>query len=214
MIHPTHRGSLLLVGRYLSPFVRRVAVAMQHFDIPYGRHVLSTLKDMDTIETYNPIARVPVLVLDTGEIIVDSAAIHEWIDARAGPEHRLMPVASGERRAALSVLMMAVGAIERAMAANGEQRRPPGEMSRERLDRLRRYCRQGFEALDRQIDKRGWLAGERMLLPDVTAAVGYTFVNRVHPGLLAENDFPALADLTRRCESTAAFKAAWVDIES
>lgn len=214
MIHPTHRGRLLLVGRYLSPFVRRVAVALQHFGISYERHVLSTLKDMDAIETYSPIARVPVLVLETGEIIFDSAAILEWIDTRAAPQHRLMPASGDERQMVLSVLMLAVGAVERAMAANGEQRRPPEQMSRERFDQLRRNCRQGFEALDRQIDKRGWLAGERMLLPDVTAAVGYTFVNRVHPGLLVDNSLPALADLAQRCEATAAFKAAWIDIES
>ena len=212
MIHPTHRGRLLLVGRYLSPLCVASLLPFSISAWPYERHVLSTLKDMETIETYSSVARVPVLVLETGEIIVDSAAILEWIDTRAPLERRLMPASGDERQAALFVLMLAIGAIERAMTANGEQRRPPEQMSRERFDRLRRYCRQGFEALDRQIDKRGWLAGDRMLLPDVTAAVGSSFVSRVHPGLLSDNDLPAIADLTRRCEATAAFKAAWIDI--
>ena len=58
---------VLLVGRYLSPFVRRVAVTLRHFGVPYRCHVLSTLTDMDEIARYSPIGRVPVMVLPTGE---------------------------------------------------------------------------------------------------------------------------------------------------
>jgi glutathione S-transferase len=124
-----------------------------------------------------------------------------------------MPALGAERREALSALMLAIGTVERAMTANGEQRRPPEQMSRERFDRLRRYCRQGFETLDRQVNQRGWLVGERMLLPDVTAAVGFSFVNRVHPGLLDERQLPAIAALAGRCEAMPAFKAAWIDVD-
>ena len=63
-------GEMLLVGRYLSPFVRRVAVTLQHFGMPYRRQVLSILTDMPEIEKSNPVGRVPVLVLSSGESLV------------------------------------------------------------------------------------------------------------------------------------------------
>jgi glutathione S-transferase len=207
-------GEILLVGRYLSPFVRRVAVTLRHFGVPYRRHALSTLTDMDEIARYSPIARVPVMVLATGETLVDSAAMLDYLDERAGTERTLMPASGPERQRAMFLLMLAVGTIERAMTANGEQRRPPDRQIPERLDRLRHFTRQGFLALDRELGGRDWFVSGRMLQPDITAAVGLTFVCRVHPGLIAENDLPALARLTARCEATPPFEETWIDIEA
>lgn len=204
----------LLVGRYLSPFVRRVAVTLRHFQIPYRRHVLSTLTDMAEIERYSPIGRVPVLVLASGETLIDSAAILDYLDQRAGPERALMPASGLQRQRSMSLLMTAVGAIERAMTANGEQRRPADKQVPERLDRLRHFTRQGFVSLDRELGGRAWFVGDRMLQPDITAAVGLSFVRRVHPGLIGDGDLPALAQLTERCEALPAFQAAWIDVET
>jgi len=85
---------VVLVGRYLSPFVRRVAVTLRHFQVPYRRHVLSTLTDMAEIERYSSIGRVPVLVLPSGESLIDSAAILDHLDQHAGPERALMPASA------------------------------------------------------------------------------------------------------------------------
>jgi glutathione S-transferase len=205
---------VLLVGRYLSPFVRRVAVTLRHFGVPYRRHVLSTLTDMDEIARYSPIGRVPVMVLPTGETLIDSAAMLDHLDEGAGAERALMPAAGPERQRAMFVLMLAVGAIERAMTANGEQRRPADRQSSGRLDRLRHFTRRGFLALERELSGRGWLVDGRMRQPDITAAVGLTFVHRVHPGLIAEDDVPALSRLAARCEATPLFQETWIDIET
>lgn len=207
-------GEVLLVGRYLSPFVRRVAVTLRHFGVPYRRHVLSTLTDMDEIARYSPIARVPVMVLPTGDTLLDSAAMLDHLDERADDDRKLMPPTGTERQRAMFALMLAVGAIERAMTANGEQRRPADRQLPERLDRLRDFTRRGFLALDRDLGDRDWFVGDRMQQPDITAAVGLTFVRRVHPGLIAETDVPALSRLTARCEATPPFRETWIDIET
>ncbi len=204
----------LLVGRYLSPFVRRVAVTMRHFGVPYRRRVLSTLIDLDEIATYNPVARVPVVVLASGDTVVDSAAILDLLDERAGPDRALMPPAGEARQHSLYALMVAVGAIERAMTANGEQRRSPDKQIPERLERLRHFARQGFLDLERTLGGRDWFSEDRMMQPDITTAVGLTFVRRVHPGLIAEGELPGLSRLTARCEDLPAFRAVWIDIET
>ena len=48
----------------------------------------------------------------------------DHLDEGAGAERALMPASGPERQQAMFALMLAVGAIERAMTANGEQRRP------------------------------------------------------------------------------------------
>jgi len=207
-------GEMLLIGRYLSPFVRRVAVSLQHFGIPYRRSVLSTLTDMPDIEKSNPIGRVPVLVLRSGESVIDSAAILDALDQLVGPERALMPPSGPDRRRAFATLMLGVGTVERAMTANGERRRPADKQMPEKLDGLLRFVRRGLGELDRELGDGTWFVGDRMLQPDITAAVGLSFIRRVHPGLVAEEEFPALSRLTARCEATPAFQRVWIDIEA
>ena len=65
---------MFLIGRYDSPFVRRVAVAcgLRH---PFEHRPWSTFGDADKIAPYNPLRRVPTLVLDNGEALIESATI-------------------------------------------------------------------------------------------------------------------------------------------
>ena len=54
---------MLLIGMFDSPYVRRVAVSMQLLDIGYQHANWSVGKDFDRIRAYNPLGRVPTLVL-------------------------------------------------------------------------------------------------------------------------------------------------------
>ena len=60
---------LVLYGRYASPFVRRVAVTLRLYGVDY-RHVplMPFGPDKAELAKFNPIARVPALRLDNGEI--------------------------------------------------------------------------------------------------------------------------------------------------
>src|ERR1700676_4212775 len=96
-----------------SPFVRRVAVSMQLLDIGYQHVNWSVGKDFDRIRQYNPLGRVPTLVLDDGEALVESALILDYLDDRVGAARALLPASGRERRAALSQMAMAIGAAEK-----------------------------------------------------------------------------------------------------
>ena len=207
-------GEVLLIGRYFSPFVRRVAVTLQYLHVPYRRRVISSLIDMPHFEEHNPIGRIPVMVLASGETLIDSTAMLDYLDERAGPERALMPASGPERRRAFFILMLAVGTIERAMAANREQRRPADKQIPDRLDGLRGLTLRGLAALDRELGDRNWFLGNRMLQPDITAVVGLTFIRHVHPGLVMDQDLPALSRLVARCEALPEFEATWIDLET
>src|SRR4029079_12876218 len=60
---PAH-GKLLrmiLIGQYDSPFVRRVAIALTLYDLPFEHRPWSVFGDADKVRTYNPLVRVPIL---------------------------------------------------------------------------------------------------------------------------------------------------------
>ncbi len=201
----------VLIGRLLSPFVRRTAVSMTHLGIDFDRKSLSAIDDVAEVETTNPIGRVPALVLADGETLIDSAAILDYFDELAGPQLALIPPAGPLRRRSLYLLALACGTIERAMVANAERRRPVALQMSERSERLLRQTRQGLQALDHELSNRDWFIANQIMQPDVTAAVGVTFVRHIFPDLLGRKDIPRLDELTARCESLPEFRSMQID---
>ncbi|MEL6266318.1 MAG: glutathione S-transferase N-terminal domain-containing protein, partial [Pseudomonadota bacterium] len=52
---------MILVGQYDSPFVRRVAIALHHYGLPFERRVLSVFLDFDALLAIHPAGKVPAL---------------------------------------------------------------------------------------------------------------------------------------------------------
>ena len=76
---------LILIGQYDSPFVRRVGIALRLYGHAYDHRPWSTFGDADRIASLNPLRRVPTLVLDDGEVLIESGAILDHLDELAGP---------------------------------------------------------------------------------------------------------------------------------
>src|SRR5664279_2746069 len=81
---PVPPPGVVLYGRYASPFVRRVAVSLRLYGIEYQHAPLMPFgPDKAELAKFNPIARVPALRLDDGEMLIDSAAILDHLDQLA-----------------------------------------------------------------------------------------------------------------------------------
>ena len=82
-----------LVGRYLSPFVRRVATTLNLYGMPFEHIPMQhSGDDAPKLRQLNPVGRVPALVLANDRVIIDSAAILDYLDRQAGPERSLTPL--------------------------------------------------------------------------------------------------------------------------
>jgi glutathione S-transferase len=73
-----------LIGTYFSPFTRRVAAALIALGIPYEHDDLNGYTDPARARQLNPVGKVPVLVLDSGEHLIDSAVILDYLDELVG----------------------------------------------------------------------------------------------------------------------------------
>src|SRR5262245_25735854 len=105
---------MLLVGMFDSPYVRRVAISMRLLDIPLEPANWSIGRDQARIAELNPLGQVPVLVLDDGEVLVDSMAILDHLDQRVGPERALVPLSGDARRHVLGLAALAAGIGDKA----------------------------------------------------------------------------------------------------
>src|SRR5258708_34024162 len=57
---------MILIGQYDSPFVRRVAIALRLYELPFEHQPWSTFGDADKIAPYNPLRRGPPPALHRG----------------------------------------------------------------------------------------------------------------------------------------------------
>src|ERR1700761_5000801 len=201
---------MILVGQYDSPFVRRVAVSLRVLGFEYEHDTRSVFGDFDSMRGTNPLGRIPSLILDSGETLVDSAAILDWLDETVGPVRALIPAAGPSRRDALQTIALATGTIDKIGAANYERLiRPAALRWSEWIERCLTQCRGGLDALE----KRTWPEG-RIDQPLITTACMLFYIINTDPDLLPRSGYPVLHALADRCATMPAFAATdWKDYQ-
>jgi len=206
---------MILIGMFDSPFVRRVAVSMNLLQMPFEHRNWSVGKDFELIRQFNPLGRVPALVLTDGDTLIESATILDFLDETAGPERALLPRSGEPRREALRIMAIAAGGAEKGVLQVYETAfRPPEKRYRPWVERCHTQTHAALAELDRLCQVRGgeWLIGNRITQADITATCAYGFLS---DALDINRDavvYPALSALAARCEALPEFrsvKAAW-----
>jgi glutathione S-transferase len=198
---------MILVGQFDSPYVRRVAISLHLSSIPFDRDTRSVFADADEIRTINPLGRIPALVLDDGEVLLDSAAILDHLDERLGPERALLPARSAERRAALRIIALATGTLDKAGAIVYERTlRPADKVFAAWIDRCRTQVDGGLAALQ-AVTGTGWYLKDRPMQPDITVACVIAYLRDRVPEAMPAGRYPALERLAGACEVLDAFVA-------
>jgi glutathione S-transferase len=200
---------MLLIGMYDSPYVRRVAISMKLCGIAFEHADWSVGADFERIRQHNPLVRVPTLVLDDGEVLLDSAALLDYLDELVGPQRALLPRVGRERRTALRLMGMAMGAADKAREQVYERAfRPPERRHEPWLARCRTQMHGALSELERHAGARGtgrWLVGERMTQADISVVCGFTFVIEALALSAHTAPYPALRALAARCEALPEF---------
>jgi glutathione S-transferase len=198
---------LILIGQYDSPFVRRVGIALRLYDMAFEHRPWSTFGDADRIAPFNPLRRVPTVVLDDGEVLIESAMILDHLDEVAGPERALIPASGSDRRQALKVCALATGLADKAVSLFYERVLHP-QTSQVWLDRCATQIEDVLCALDAERSQRSgaYWYGDRIGHADIAVACALRFVGDAHPGSFDGARWPALAAHARRCEELPVFQ--------
>lgn len=197
---------MILVGQYDSPFVRRVAVSLRLLGFAYQRDTRSVFGDFDAMRQVNPLGRIPALILDDGETLIDSTAILDWLDQSVGPERALTPPAGPERRHALRCIALASGVIEKAGAAAYERLiRPAPYRWPEWIARCRTQAVGAIEALAVE----PWRTSVRLDQAQITSVCMIRYVRMTDPDMMPPGRYPALDALSVACEAREEFRATY-----
>jgi len=107
---------MILIGQYDSPFTRRVAIALKLYGLAFEHRPWSTFGDADKIAPFNPLRRVPTLVFEDGEVLIESTAILDYLDEVVGPAKAMIASSGPERRHALKICALALGLGDKAVS--------------------------------------------------------------------------------------------------
>ena len=197
---------MILIGQYDSSFVRRVAIALRLYGLPFEHRPWSSFGDGDRIAPYNPLRRVPTLVLDDGEALIESTAILDYLDELVGPERAMIAADGPARRHALKICALAMGLGDKAVSLLYE-RVLRQEMSKIWVERCEAQIGGVLEVLEKEraaIALPYWF-GDDIGHADIAVACVLRFTGEAHPALLSAISYPALSAHAARCEALPPF---------
>ena len=198
---------MILVGQYDSPFVRRVGVTLHLYGMPFTRNAISVFTDAGEMALINPLMRIPSLILDSGETLIDSAAILDTLDEMVGPSRALTPASGAARRRVLKATAMAAGAMDKAGAWVYERHfHPPGQRCEMMLARYEVQLAGALSWLDAQIHD-GCLCGPALSQADISAVCLVFYLKLRVDRAFPEGAYPNLAALCDALDATDAFIA-------
>jgi glutathione S-transferase len=197
---------MILIGQYDSPFVRRVAIALRLYGLAFEHRPWSTFGDADKIAPYNPLRRVPTLVLDDGEVLIESTAILDHLDELVGPAKAMIAENGPRRREALKVCALATGLGDKAVSLVYERllHREKSEVWMARCQTQISGVLDALEA-DRAGRKSAFWFGEKIGHADIAVACVLRFTGEAHASVFDAKRWPALAAHAARCEALPPF---------
>ena len=198
---------MILIGQFDSPFVRRVGIAMRLYGLAFEHRPWSTFGEGEKIAPFNPLRRVPTLVLDDGEALIESTAILDYLDELVGTEKAMIARAGPERRQCLKICALATGLGDKAVSLVYERVLRKDKQSKIWVERCEAQIGAVLDVLEKErasIASPYWF-GDKIGHADVAVACVLRFTGEAHPRLFDAARYPALGAHAARCEALAAF---------
>ncbi|MBT2117644.1 glutathione S-transferase family protein [Dyella sp. LX-66] len=140
-----------------SPYARKVLVAAHETELAGQleviHHETSPTRRNEAVYAVNPLGKVPVLLLDDGEVLFDSGVICEYLDGlHGGP--KLIPTQTAARYGVLRMQALAQGIADAGIAARWDiERRPEALRWPVLVDAYREKIAATCDYLEREIDE-------------------------------------------------------------
>jgi glutathione S-transferase len=198
---------MLLIGPNRSPYTRRVAITLNIYGIPYEQRPLSGFDDRAEVRAFNPLGRIPALVLDDGDTLVDSGAILDHLDELHGRERALIAPSGPERRAVLRACAVLMGVCDKVLQAAYHRNHVPAEKRhRPWIDDCTAQARAALTSVEATIaPDASHLLLDHLTHADVAAVVAERFA-RGGLGIDTVKEMPRLAALTNKLNARPDFQ--------
>ena len=194
-----------LIGTPTSPYTRKARVVLAEKRIDYEFIVDLPFDAATQVPDYNPLGKVPVLVLDDDTTIFDSRVIAEYLD-NASPVTRLIPEDTRQRIQVRRWEALADGCTDAVVAMVMEKRRPAEFQYGEWLSRQQAKVDRALQAMSEDLAQRVWCCGGFFNLSDVAVGCCLGFIDLRLPELAWRKSYPNLAKLAEKLAQRPSFR--------
>ncbi|HTJ98502.1 MAG TPA: glutathione S-transferase [Bordetella sp.] len=163
-----------LIGSLTSPYVRKVRIVMAEKKLDYRFELENVWSPETKIQQFNPLGKVPCLVMEDGGALFDSRVIVEYLDTLS-PVARLIPQSGRERAAVKCWEAIADGLLDAAVGIVKERQRPDGLRNDEWIARQYGKVHASLDAMNKSLGEHSHCMGINHSLADVAVgcALGY-----------------------------------------
>jgi glutathione S-transferase len=183
-----------LIGSTTSPYVRKARLVLLEKNIPHTFVINSPHEPNNDVALFNPLGRVPALILDDGTCVFDSTVIAEYADTLNDtpiliPRNNAlarMHVKRGES--------LADGIMDSAIVVRMEHIRPESKQEQANIDLHNLAITRALEYIAKDLEQREWCIGNSITLADLALVAALVYLDlrqlerdwrSAHPNLAA-----------------------------
>jgi|SRR5471030_1787217 len=195
-----------LIGSLASPYVRKVRVVLAEKKLDYQFELENVWAPDTTIDKLNPLGKVPSLVMEDGNVMIDSRVMVEYLDTLT-PVCKLLPPNGRDRADVKCWEALADGMLDAAIIVRLERtQRPVALQSEDWMARQMRKVQLGLASLSDKLGESAYCAGIHYSLADVAVGCTLGWLSFRFPDITWRDDYPNLARLYDKLSERQSFK--------
>ena len=197
--------SLRLVGSLTSPYVRKVRIVMAEKRIEYHFELEDVWAPGTKIQEFNPLGKVPCLIMEDGGAVFDSRVIAEYLDT-VTPVSKLLPPSGRERAEIRTWEALGDGMLDAAITVRLETTQRQAEQQSTRwIDRQLGKVHAGLAAMSSGLADRPWCNGNAYSLADISVGCTLGYLDFRFAHIDWRTDYPNLARLYEKLMTRPSF---------
>jgi glutathione S-transferase len=196
---------MILIGMLDSPYVRRVAIYMKALGIQFEHRPLSVFGDFDALTKINPAVKVPTLITDDNQVLIDSTLIIHYLEKYCG--HSPIPTSAygAEKLRDLHLTGFALAACEKSVQIMYEHRlRPEEKQHQPWVNRVTQQLHGAWQTLENGLRESH---PDMLSVAGISIAVTWSFTELMLPDTVRHALYPKLAGFTLLAEQRPEFLA-------
>ncbi len=170
-----------LIGSITSPYVRKARLVLLEKNLAHEFVIDLPNEPNSQVAHFNPLGRIPALILDDGTCIFDSVVIAEYADT-LNDTPILIP-----RQDALTRMRvrrgesLADGIMDSAIVVRNEHIRPLEKQSRDNIDLHNLGITRALVHIAEQLGQRAWSEGNSISLADLALVSALVYLDLRQP---------------------------------
>jgi glutathione S-transferase len=193
-----------LIAALASPYSRKVRIVLAEKKIEYEFIIENPGDPATRVPEYNPLGKIPVLILDDNTTLFDSRVIVEYLD-HASPVGRLIPDDTRARIQTRRWEALADGCTDAANALVVEKRRAADKQSAEWIVRQQGKIDRALKAMSEELGNRTWCSGDHYSLADIAVGCALGYLDMRLPDTHWRRDYQNLEKLAEKLNKRPSF---------